>query len=525
MSSDAERSKSPSPRHSIRWWPAAGILVLAAVSLAVVRSDAMRAALLRDRPHLTVDLFSAVIGLITAALLLIWWVLLSRARWPWRLAGIALAGAFLACFRHSGMSGDLVPTFELRWARRPPPTPTPSGKPAVSPPTVAVRPDFPQFLGPDRNGTLPAAGLATNWATTPPVVLWRRPLGTGWSGFAIVGSRALTQEQVDDQELVTCYAVETGEPLWRHSYPGRFVSPIAGDGPRATPTVVSNRVFTLGSLGQLSCLELETGQPLWSRALTNDASTHVPDWGFCGSPLVTDGLVVINAGGSPGKSLLAYHADTGQPAWSAGDDGVNYGSPGLFTLAGTRQIVLFNHRSITGHDPGTGRVLWRQPWGSHYPMVAMPVAVGTNRFLVSAGYNVGAALFEVQRGADGAFTLTSRWESKRLKAKFANPYVRDGFVYGLDDGILTCLDLKDGTQRWKEGRYGHGQGLLVGDVFLLMAESGELVLLQPTPDGPNELGRFRVFSDKTWNPIALSGDLLLARNDREAALLRLPRTR
>jgi outer membrane protein assembly factor BamB len=157
-------------------------------------------------------------------------------------------------------------------------------------------------------------------------------------------------------------------------------------------------------------------------------------------------------------------------------------------------------------------------------MVAMPQAVGTNRLLVTAGYNVGAALLDFQRNADGAFTVKAAWESKRLKAKFANPYVRDGFVYGLDDGILTCLDLKDGTQRWKEGRHGHGQGLLVGDRFVLMAETGELLLLQPTPDGPDELGRFRVFSDKTWNPVALSGDLLLARNDREAALLRLPRT-
>ncbi len=522
--SEPDVSPTGAPRHGLRWWPAALILILAVISLAVVRSDAMRAALLRDKPHLTVDLFSAVVGMVTVGLLLLWWLLLSRARWFWRVAALAGVGLFLACFRHAGMSGDLMPTFEPRWARPSPRAEPVASAPVPVAPSAEIRPDFPQFLGPNRTGILPSANLSTNWTATPPVVLWRRPVGTGWSGFAIVGGRALTQEQVDDQELMTCYAVTTGEPLWRHGYPARYVSPIAGDGPRATPTIVGNRVFTLGSLGQLWCLELETGKPVWSRSLTNDAATRVPEWGFSGSPLVVDGLVVINAGGPAGKSLLAYRADTGEPAWSAGDDGVTYGSPSLFTLAGTRQIVLFNHRCLTGHDPVTGRMLWRHPWGSHYPMVAMPQAVGTNRLLVTAGYNVGAALLDFQRGTEGTFTVKAAWESKRLKAKFANPYVRDGFVYGLDDGILTCLDLKDGTQRWKEGRHGHGQGLLVGDRFVLMAETGELLLLQPTPDGPNELGRFRVFSDKTWNPIALSGDLLLARNDREAALLRLPRT-
>ncbi len=525
MSSVIKQPTSHPSRPGIRWWPAVAILVIAAISLAVVRSDAMRAALLRDRPHLTVDLFSAVVGLVATGLLLLWWLFLSRVRWQWRLAMLAAVGLFFACFRHSGMSGDLVPTFEPRWARKAPSAAPVIAQPAAALPTAELGPDFPQFLGPARNGILPAAGLATNWGTKPPTVLWRRPVGTGWSGFALVGSRALTQEQVDDRELVTCYAVASGEPLWRHSYPARFLSPIAGDGPRATPTVVGNRVFTLGSLGQLFCLDLESGKPLWSRSLTNDASARVPEWGFSGSPLVTDGLVVINAGGSSGKSLLAYRAETGEPVWSAGDDGVNYGSPNLFTLAGVRQVVLFNHRSLTGHDPVSGRLLWRQPWGTHYPMVAMPMAVGTNQLLVTAGYNVGAALFDFQREADGAFRVAPAWESKRLKAKFANPYVRGGFVYGLDDGMLTCLDLKDGSQRWKEGRHGHGQGLLAGDVFLLMAESGELLLLQPSPGGPNERGRFRVFSDKTWNPIALSGDLLLARNDREAALVRLPKAR
>ncbi len=521
MSSESENTLPEPARPAVRWWPAGLILGLFVLAVLSVRLD-------DNRPFQQRNLATLTIALSTAGLLLLWWLLLSRTRWRLRLGGfaavLALAGGFQAGWHFTGMSGDLVPIFEPRWNQRanptaPPPTPGPAG-----PTPVAVRPDFPQFLGPDRTGILPAAGLATHWATTPPIVVWRRPVGTGWSGFAIVGQRALTQEQVGEQELVTCYALSSGELLWRHAYPARYVSPIAGDGPRATPTVVSNRVFTLGSLGQLHCVELATGKPLWSRSLTNDAGSTVPEWGFSGSPLVTDGLVLVSAGGKAGKSLLAYRANSGELVWAGGDDSAGYGSPLLLTLAGQSQVVLFNRNSVVGHDPATGRQLWRQPWGVGYPLVAMPMQVAPAQFLVSAGYNAGAELFAVQRETDGAFSVASQWKSKRLKAKFANPYVRAGFAYGLDDGILACLDLKDGTQRWKEGRHGHGQGLLVGDAFLLLAENGELLLLQPTPEGPNERGRFRVFTDKTWNPLALSGDLLLARNDREAALVRLPLT-
>lgn len=519
----ADQSPAPKSAPGLRLWPAGVIVLLCAVAVRVVKSDATQAWLLREKPHLTVPILTVAVLAVTALLLLAWWLLLSRARWTWRLAGVAAAGMFLALFRHSGMSGDLMPTFEFRWSR--PQSGVPVTVADASPAPVGSLTNlaaFPQFLGPNRDGVLPDAGLATNWSANPPAVLWRRPLGSGWSGFAVVGDRAVTMEQIGEEELITCYALATGELLWKHGYPSHFASPIAGDGPRATPTVVSNRVFTLGARGALTCLEFASGQPVWSRSLTNDFGARLPEWGFSGSPLVTDGRVIINVGGSSGRALVALRADTGETAWSAGDDGVTYSSPGLFTVAGVRQIVLFQNRAIVAHDPATGRILWRQPWGTHYPLVAMPVLVDDRRLLFSAGYNVGAELFELRSGTDGTLAPASVWATKKLKAKFANPYARAGFAYGLDDGILACLDLQDGSQRWKEGRYGHGQGLLVGEIFLLLSEQGELVQLRPTPEGPNELGRFRVFGDKSWNPPALVGDLLLVRNDREAALLRLP---
>ena len=507
------------PRKGLRWWPALAVLLLAGGAIAWLR-------LRPDWSFQQRNLWTLGVGLCAGLLLLLWWLTLSRARWKTRLtvaaAAVAVVGAAASMFRIRGVSGDLLPILEPRWARHGPARAPNRDGGAPSPLAAAAALDFPQFLGPDRTAQLAGPVLEHDWSARPPQVLWRQPIGAAWSGWAVVGSRALTQEQRGQEECVTCYDALTGRLLWSHADPARYYTTLAGEGPRCTPTVVSNRVFTLGATGILNCLDLATGRRLWSRDLVSDARSQVPQWGFAGSPLVFEGKVVVSAGGTEGRSLLAYRADTGEIAWSGGDKPASYGSPFLATLAGVRQILIFNAREIAAHDAGSGRVLWEYRWGVGQPNVAVPVVVGANRVVFSSGYGVGSELLEINPSADGHLAASRVWQSRKMKAKFANLFQREGFLYGLDDGILACLDLKDGAQRWKEGRYGHGQGLLVRDRLLLMAENGELVLLQPTPDSPHELSRFRVFKAKTWNPIALAGSLLLTRNDQEAACLRVP---
>jgi len=511
----------PPPRNRLRFWPAWWILGLAAVAVTVVQLR--EGGTFQER-----NLGMLGILLSTFVLLLIWWTTLSRARprlrWGVVSGVVGLIAIGVAVFRVQGVTGDFRPILAFRWEK--------SGRPSAeaiplqasagpSSPAIVPRADFPQFLGPDRNAVLEGPLLDADWAVRPPQLLWRKGLGAGWSGFAVVGDRALTQEQDQDKERVTCYDALTGREQWSHAYEAHYDNPVGGEGPRATPTVVGNRVFTLGSTGKLHALDLATGNVLWVRDLVTDAGATMPDWGYAGSPLVIDGRVIVSAGGKLQQSLLAYQMETGERVWAAGDAAASYGSPFVATLAGRRQILAYNHRRITAHDAATGAVLWEYPWGRGQPHVAVPVIAGPDQVVFSAGYGVGTELLQIGRDATGTFTAESVWQSRKLKAKFANPVARDGYLYGLDDGLLACLALNDGTDRWKQGRYGHGQGLLVGDLFLLMAENGELVLLRPTPEGPNELHRFRVFSSKTWNPIALSGDLLFVRNDQEAACLRL----
>lgn len=519
---ESDASQKQFSRRPVRWWPGVLLIVVAFVAIVWVR-------LQTDWPFQERNLTTAKIGIITAILLGIWWTFFSRAPWRLRLGvtfglvGLLVVAA--AMFRFRGVSGDLVPIPEFRWTKRAPPAAAPAIAQTNSVSTLqrfndSTSPGFPQFLGPDRNGVLPGPRLDTNWTAHPPAVLWRQKVGAAWSGFAIAGDVCLTQEQRGEDECVVAYELVTGRQIWLHADPAHYNSIIAGEGPHATPTVMSNRVFTCGATGILNCFDLPTGRLVWTRNVVTESGGNIPEWGLASSPLVADGLVILHGGNSVPRSLLAFHAEDGQPAWSAAANH-SYASPSLATLAGVSQVLAFSSRSITAHDPATGDTLWESPWGSGNVVCSSPVVVGSNRVLFSSGYGFGAELLEISRETNSKLTARLVWKSIRMKSKFAHLFAIGDSLYGLDDGMFACVNLKDGSLRWKEGRYGHGQGLLVGDLYLLMAESGELVLLRPTPEAPNELARFRVFSAKTWNPLALSGDLLLVRNDQEASCLQV----
>ena len=522
-----------------RLWPALALPAAGALWIAVVR----RAGGLDGQSK---SLQTAVALVATAAALAVWFLFFSRLSRRARVTGASVAlVALLALpvlFRIRGLTGDFVPVVEPRWASARPaatpapapaqplrtlapmPLPAPSGTPVaapVPPPPADEEASFPHFLGPSRDGTLPGPALARDWTARPPRELWRVPVGEAWSGFAIARGLAVTQEQHDGEERVVAHDAATGRVRWSHGDPARFATTIAGVGPRATPAVAGGSVFTLGATGILNALELQTGQRLWTRSVLEENRAVSPEWGKSSSPVVDGGRVVVTVGGADGHSLVAYDARSGAPVWSAGSDRSSYSTPALLTLAGRRQLVALNASSLTALDPATGALLWEQPFPPGQPNVASPVATGPDRVLVSVGYGIGSKSYRVDDHG-GALAAVPLWESPRLKSKFANVVVHDGLVYGLDDGVLTCLDPATGDRRWKDGRYGHGQLLLVGALLLVQTEDGEIVLVEPAPDALRELTRFRVLPGKTWNPPALAGRLLIVRNDREAAAFQLP---
>ncbi len=513
-----------SPSRPVRWWPA---LVLLGLAVAVL------VWLWWGEPDSHQQRFVDTLGTILLLVLglMAWLLLLSRARWHVRLGG--MAGALLVLtglglsVRMDGVSGDLVPILRWRWSE-PPGQSLPSSPPPAAPRADAAGPDdpaqdFPQFLGPRRDGTLPGVRLARDWAARPPVEVWRRPVGPAWSGFAVSGERAITQEQRGERELVICYHRRTGAVLWTHGDLARYESPLAGIGPRATPAIAGKTVYALGATGRLNALDLDSGAVIWSRDLAGELGGEPPRWGVAASPLVLERMVVVEAGDAAAGALLALDRETGQVLWRAGAFPPGYSSPVAATLAGRRQILAFHAGALAGHDAGTGEVLWEHPWPpvGETEHTSQPVVLPGDRVFQSAGYGVGGKLYQLAPDSQGGVTAQVVWESPRLKAKFTNVVLHDGFLYGLDDGVLVCLDPADGQRRWKGGRYGHGQILLAGDLILVMAESGEVVLVEAVPEAHRELGGFQALTGKTWNHPALSGPYLLVRNDREAACYRL----
>ncbi len=544
--------------NALRLWPAYLILAGAAAALVWIWASSE---LPLPMSRVTASVIAAIFTLL---LLLLWWLLLSRAGWLTRLAVLAglgalgwTAGRFLEV---RGVSGDLVPQVAWRTAATPaPPDVLPSPTPPLASPTpaptidvdealraetegtaepspseaeadeaapAAERPanrlEFPQFLGPNRNATLKGRHLASGWDRQPPIEVWRHSMGTGWSGFAVADGLAVTQEEREGRERIVAYDLETGRLQWSHQGGRGYQSGMTGNGPRATPTLHGGRVYAFGVRGVLSVLDLKSGRFLFEKNVLVENSAHAPDHGVAASPLVVDGNVIVVAGGPNGRSLVAYDAESGERRWSGGDDEAGYSSPIEATLAGVRQIVVFNLRGLTGHDPSTGNVLWQDPWPDRPEKVSQPVILGDDRIFVSMGYGIGSRMVRIVRASDGSLRADVLWRSRRLKAKFTQVVEHGGFLYGLDEGVLVCLDPADGERRWKSGRYGHGQILLVDDLLLVQAEDGEVVLIDPNPEELTEVARFPAVEGKVWATPALAGDLLIVRSEIEAACYRLP---
>ena len=493
------------------------------------------------RDHAIDNVITLVLVSIAAATLFGWFVFWSS--YPRRLRYFAAVGVLAAILLVMGLfevhhvSGELVPVFRARWRRRPDerlPVATPRLVPNIDLRTRTDM-DFPQFLGPHREASVSGVRLEPDWQTHPPRLIWQQPIGAGWSGFSAVNGFAVTMEQRSGDELVTCYQIATGELLWSHSTPTRHATTLGGTGPKSTPTIDQGRIYTLGATGTVLCLEGGTGAMLWTdnvlRRCRVDPSRDERSvaWGRSASLLVVDDLLVVPAGGpvgGPYVSLIAFNKNTGQLVWESGHRQVAYSSPVEGTLAGQRQIVSVNQDFVSAHHVRTGELLWEQSWpgkSNADANVSQPRLLAGDRLLLTKGYGGGARLFRLEQASGGVpFRLHEIWHNPRvLRTKFTNLVIRSGHVYGLSDGILECVRLSDGRRQWKRGRYGHGQLLGVSNLLLVQAEGGQVALVDCSPTGFDELGRFTALTGKTWNNPCLYGTYLLVRNSEQAACYQL----
>ena len=447
---------------------------------------------------------------------------------------VALVAFVALFFPLAGFSGEMVPRFRARFAR-PARAPAPTRGSALVPALGEPGPgDYPQFLGPTRDQRLAGPALA-HGADARAHLRWRRPIGSGWSACALRNGVGVTLEQDEAGQHALAFALADGATLWRTRIDEPFEHGLGGEGPRATPTIAAGRVFAQSAWGVLVALDGASGAELWRHDLVREfgleraREAELAQYGRASSPLVVGARVIVPAGGDPEGAragLAAFEAASGALLWTSPARHFSYATPSLGRLHGREVVLAVNEDTLSAHTLESGALLFEHPWHgrtSGDASASQALVLDDEHVFVSKGYGVGAALLRIAQ-QDGQLVPSVVWHAPRLlRTKFTNVVVEGFFVYGLDDGFLECVELATGARRWKEGRYGHGQILAVGDTLLVLAEDGTVSAVALDPERENELRwSFQALEGKCWAHPALAGNLLVVRNAEECAAWELP---
>jgi outer membrane protein assembly factor BamB len=379
--------------------------------------------------------------------------------------------------------------------------------------------DWPQFLGPQRNGVYSGPAIASAWPATGPRKVWEKRVGQGFAGPVVAAGRTILFHRVGNEEVVDAFDAQTGEPRWHFAYATSYRDDFGFDeGPRAVPVVAGNRVFTFGAEGQLHALDLATGRQLWSVDTMKRFGVRKGFFGAAGSPLVEDNRVITNVGGTDGSKaagIVAFNAENGAVLWTATSDEASYSSPVSAMLGGKRTAVFLTRNGLVGLDPATGAVLFQRRWRSRTAAsvnAATPLVIGDSIF-ISATYDTGAALIRVQ-GSE----LKDVWSSDEvLSNHYATSVYHDGFLYGFHgrqefNPSFRAVELATGAVKWSVDRFRAGTVTLAGDKLVIVRETGELIVAAATPQAFRPLARAQILPPVIRATPAISDGLLYVRN-------------
>lgn len=379
-------------------------------------------------------------------------------------------------------------------------------------------PYWTDFRGPARAGRYEETPIRTRWPSRGLPALWQQPCGGGYASFVVAEGLAFTIEQRVNKEVIAAYALETGHEVWTYGYEALFSEWMGGDGPRATPTLHKSLLYSLGAAGNLCCLGARTGTLVWQHDVLKDSGSENLRYGLAASPLVFGEQLIISTGTAvEAGTLIAYDLLTGELLWQALPDQQAYTSPVLATLAGKQQLLVVTAERVLGFDLAIQSVLWEAPWKVSYGNAScVPVVVDEEQFFLGAGYGTGGALFKVQSGESG-LSATEVWRNRNLRTKFNPAVFHDRHLYGLDEGVLTCVDAATGERRWRDGRYGYGQVIMAGNHLIVLGGDGRLALVEARPERFRQVASFQALNGKTWNVPAIAHGRLLVRNSYEMA--------
>lgn len=392
---------------------------------------------------------------------------------------------------------------------------------------TAAGADWPQFLGPQRNGVSAETGLIDSFPKAGPKELWRVKGGVGMCGVAISRGKAITMVQSDGKQRALALDAKSGKMLWSTPVAPQYRNEM-GDGPRATPTIDGDSVYIFTGEGNLVCLKFADGTKRWEQKPLKELGGKPADYGMACSPLVAGDLVIVTAGTKAG-TVVAYNKADGKVAWKAGSDPTGYSTPALLKVGGAEQIVVFTGGSAIGLEPKTGKQLWRFAYKTEYDCnTASPIAIDGN-VLISAGENHGTALLSLT-SAGGTFDVKPVWKSygrtSVLRSEWQTPILHNGFVYGLDNvgsaGTVTnlvCVEAKTGKQKWIQRRFGKSNGILADGKLWYVTMKGELILVKADPAKYIELARSKPLIETTRHAPALANGRLYLRDGKEIVCL------
>jgi outer membrane protein assembly factor BamB len=387
-------------------------------------------------------------------------------------------------------------------------------------PSLAIAQDWPQFLGPNRNGSTTVTNLAARWPKEGPPVRWQRAVGAGFAGPVVAAGRLILFHRLGDKETIECLDAKAGKELWRNDYPTHYRDDFGFDeGPRATPAIASDRVYTFGAEGALHCWDFGTGEQRWS---VDTKKTFAAPKGFFGmacSPLVEAGAVIVNIGGREGAGIVAFDARTGQVLWKATEDEASYSSPAAASLNGKRVVLVITREALVALRPAAGKILFRYEWRppmSASVSAATPLVVGDEIF-ISASYGTGASLLRFKESG-----LQKIWSTDdALSNHYATSVYRDGFLYGFDgradpgfqpEPNLRCVEWKTGQVRWGERGLGAGTVTLVNQDLLVLTDKGQLLKAPARPAAFQPTDRAQILPFTVRAHPALADGLFYARS-------------
>ena len=388
-------------------------------------------------------------------------------------------------------------------------------------PLLAARPlaagseSWPGLRGPGHDGAVREASLFAG-EVGELAVTWKRDLGPGYPVVVADGVRLVAAFQSGGSDVVAAFDPTTGDELWRHELGEAHAGHTGShDGPIATPALAGGRVFALGPRGHLVALDAGDGSVVWAKHLADDLGSEAPFYGFASSPIVAGGVVVVQIGAGEGQAVAGFAAGDGEMLWSAADDKVQYHSPVLAELGGRSQVVAAGATHLTGIDPASGEVLWSHEHGGDERAMGgatiVPVPAGENRILLLHRHPESVML-EIDAGDDGVWRISELWTSRAIKGTYVLPVYHEGYLYGMNGKIFTCIDAATGETVWRDRGPGDGFPTVVGDHLVIMSKPGILRVAAASPEGYRELASLELFDEVSWSAPAYSGGHLFVRS-------------